>query len=122
MCVCTCDDVEALLPLDESDVVGYECRVHVALHAGVSGLLQHQPARPLQELGPHVGHRGGHGRRGEAHHAVQQGYDITQTLQGVHVTWGRRGGSSPRDGCSKRFIWIRMIWSLKCHVLLSRIR
>ena len=87
----TCDDVEALLPLGEGDVVGDEGGVGVRLHAGVSGLEELQtPAAVgplLQELGPDEGHRRRDGRHGEADHRVQLGHHVAQSLQRVHVAW-----------------------------------
>lgn len=84
----TCDDVEALLSLDEGHVVGDEGRVGVGLHAGVTSLQQlHPPDAVGQEAGPHVRHGGGDRGHGKADHGVQLGDDITQRLEGVHVAW-----------------------------------
>ena len=84
----TCYNIEALLSLDEGDIVGYEGGVCVCLHAGMPGLLQlHTPAAIVQQTRPNVGHGSGDGRHSEAHHSVQLRYDITQRLEWVHIAW-----------------------------------
>lgn len=84
----TCYNIEALLRLDEGDVIGYEGSVCIRLHAGMSGLQQlHAPAAAGRDARPNVRHRSGDGRHGEAHHCVQLCYDIAQRLKGVYVTW-----------------------------------
>lgn len=86
----TCYNIEALLPLDEADVVGYEGGVRVRLHAGMSGLQQLQtPAAVVQQSGPDVRNRSGHRRHGEARHRVELRDDVTQRLKGIHVTWSQ---------------------------------
>lgn len=85
----TCDDVEALLLLDEGDVVGYEGGVGVRLHAGVPGLQQlHPPGAVGQQAGSDVGDGCGNGRHGEARHGVQLRYHVAQRLEGIHVACG----------------------------------
>ena len=84
----TCNNVKALLSLDEGDVVGYEGRVCVRLQAGMSGLQQLQtPAAFVQEAGPDVRHGSRDGRDGETRHGVQLRYHVAQHLEGIHVTW-----------------------------------
>lgn len=84
----TCNNIEAPLPLDKADIVGYEGSVCVRLHAGMSGLQQlHAPAAVSHDTGPDVRHGSRDGRHCKTRHCVQLCYHLAQRLQGVHITW-----------------------------------
>lgn len=84
----TCDNIEALLSLDEGDVIGYEGGVCIRLHAGMSGLLQlHTPGAVRQQARSNIRHRSRNGHHSETRHRVQLRYHVAQRLEGIHVTW-----------------------------------
>lgn len=91
-CFVTSDNIEALLSLDEWDVIGYEGGVGIRLHAGMSGLPQlHTPGAVWQQVRSDIGHGSRNRRHCKTRHRIQLRYHTAQRLQGVHITWSSSG-------------------------------